>query len=192
MMSVDPIMPQDRPPVTAGALKETILQVTTEWIAEGRVPDARSIGDGHCYEFARTVMNRLGSDDHGAGFAPDDSHGRLIDCVTEDWWSRILDDDGVDIGEAEAFTMDIARLRAEGAPLPDGVSDDDDEFARILGSMTHDWIVLNGLHYDATCPDGAEHFLLMPFFADQISAFLAERAMYATPQKAFANHPLPL
>ncbi len=180
------------PPVTRESLRAMILDVTQEWIAEGRVVDARAIGDGRCYDFARTVMERLGSDEHGAGFAPDDSTGRLIDCVTEDWWSRIVDDDGIDIGEAEPFTMDIARLRAEGAPLPEGIADEDDDFARILGSMTHDWIVLDGKHYDATCPDGASHFLLMPFFADQISAFMAQRVMATTPQKAFANHDLPL
>lgn len=185
-------MKEAREAVDSSALTEAIRTLAAEWISSGQVSCVRSIGNGQCYEFARGVMERLRQGEHGAGWMPEDSHGRLIDCVTEDWWSRIVDDDGIDIGEAEPFTMDIARLRAEGAPLPEGIADEDDDFARILGSMTHDWIVLDGKHYDATCPDGASHFLLMPFFADQISAIMAQRAMDPTPQKAFANRDLPL
>lgn len=179
-------------PVTATTLGAMIRSTLAEWIAEGRVADAREVGDGHCYDFARTVMENLGSDEHGAGYMPSDSHGRLLDCVTEDWWSRVLDDDDEDMEEAEAFTIDIARLRREGAPLPEGIEDDDEGFAQEVGSMTHNWLVLDGVHYDASCPDGACHFLLMPFFSDQISRLVADRRIDATPQKAFANADLPL
>jgi hypothetical protein len=161
--------------IDSAALTEAIRTLGAEWVSSGRVPCIRSIGDGHCYEFARGVMDRLGVDEHGAGWLPEDSHGRLIDCVTEDWWSRLHDDDGSDAGEADAFVADLARLRREGAPLPDGIEDDDQEFADVLGSMTHNWLVLDGRHYDATCPEGVGHFLLMPFFADQVAGWLGER-----------------
>lgn len=157
-------------------LTEAIRALAAEWISSGRVPSIRSIGDGHCYDFAREAMARLGAGEHGAGWLPEDSHGRLIDCVTEDWWRRILNDDGSDSGEADAFVADLARLRREGAPLPPDIEDDDQEFAGLLGSMTHNWLVLDGRHYDATCPEGSDHFLTMPFFADQISGWLQERA----------------
>lgn len=157
---------------SSAELTAAILAMRERWIAEGLVPDARAIGDGDCYEFAKAVMDHLGVEGHGSGFMPEDSHGRLVDVVTEDWWSRILDADGGDADEAEAFHMDVARLRAEGAPLPDGIADEN--LAWLLGAMTHNWLVLDGRHYDATCPQGVEHFLLMPFFADQISGHLAE------------------
>lgn len=153
--------------VTPALLSATIIAVRDDWIETGVVENARDIGDGHCYDFARAVMERLGVKGHGDGYSPQDSQGRLIDVVTEDWWSRAVDDD-----EAEAFHMDVSRLRAEGAPLPPGI--EDDELAHLLGGMTHNWLVLDGRHYDATCPEGAEHFLLMPFFADQISSRLLE------------------
>jgi hypothetical protein len=162
--------------IDSAALTEAIRTLGAEWVSSGRVPCIRSIGDGHCYEFARGVMDRLGVGEHGAGWLPEDSRGRLIDCVTEDWWRRILDDDGSDAGEADAFVADIARLRREGAPLPDGIEDDDEEFAARLGSMTYNWLVLDCRHYDATCPEGADHFLSMPFFADQIAGWLEERS----------------
>lgn len=157
-------------------LSMAIRLETAQWIADGRVPDVRAIGCGPCGEFAEAVMERLGCDGYGSGRLPEDSHGRLIDCESADWWVRVLKADGTDAGEAECFVADVARLRREGAPLPDGLTDDDAEFASFLGSLTHNWLVLDGLHHDATCPDGAEHWLLMPFFAGQIACFLAERA----------------
>src|SRR3546814_8118165 len=70
-------------------------------------------------------MTRLDSTEYGDGYMPADSFGRLVDVCTEDWWVRILRPDGTDTGEAEAFTIDIARLRREGAPLPDWLQNDD-------------------------------------------------------------------
>lgn len=157
-------------------LPEAIRAQTDEWLSTGKVPDVRSIGCGRCYDFAEAVMLRMGSDGHGSGWLPEDSHGRLIDCVTEDWWRRVLNDDGTDAGEAECFVMDLPRLMREKAPLPTSITSDDEEFAAFLGSLTHNWLVLDGRHHDAGCPDGAEHFLLMPFFAEQISRFLEDRA----------------
>lgn len=155
--------------VTPAVLASAIVAVRGEWLASGVVETARAIGDGHCYDFARTVMERLGVEGYGSGFSVEDSHGRLIDVVTEEWWSRMP---GAEDDEAEAFHMDVPRLRAEGAPLPAGI--DDDELAHLLGAMTHNWLVLDGRHHDATCPEGADHFLLMPFFADQIAGRLRE------------------
>lgn len=156
-------------PPTAAELGETIKAILADWIAAGRVQNVTEVGNGHCYDFAEEVMTRLGWKEYGWGYLPEDSHGRLIDVATEDWWNRKRKPDGSDAGEAESFTIDIARLRREGAPLPQWIEDDDIEIAQFLGSMTHSWLVLDGRHYDATCPDGAAHFFEMPFFANQIA-----------------------
>lgn len=156
-------------------LPEAIRTLTAEWIEAGTVRDVREIGCGRCYDFAEAVMLRMGSQEHGSGWMPEDSHGRLIDCVTDDWWRRVLTTEGADAGEAETFVIDLPRLRRESAPLPECISDEDEEFAGFLGSLTHNWLVLDGRHHDATCPEGADHFLLMPFFADQIGRFLHDR-----------------
>ncbi len=166
-------------PLDAASLCKAIRAQTDEWIREGRVRSAGDVGNGHCYDFAEGVMTRLGVEGHGSGFLPEDSRGRLIDCVTEDWWSRVLLADGSDSGEAECFRIDLPRLRREGAPLPDRISHDDEEFACLLGSMTHNWLVLDDRHHDASCPEGAEHFLLMPFFKNQVDAHLNDRILDA-------------
>lgn len=170
----DPAATRNEVP-TAAALTKAIIDVREEWLASGEVPDMRAIGQGRCYDFAEAVMLRLGVHEHGRGWLPEDSHGRLIDCVTDDWWRRVLNEDGSDAGEAETFIIDLPRLRREGAPLSEHLKDDDEEYAAVLGSMTHDWLVLDGRHYDATCPEGADHFLLMPFFADQTIAYERDR-----------------
>lgn len=33
-----------------------------------------------------------------------------------------------------------------------------------IGEATHEWIVLNGRHYDAEVPEGVDHWYDMPFF----------------------------
>src|SRR3546814_1348344 len=106
-------------------ISETIEATLADWIAAGRVTHASQVGNGFCYEFAEEVMTRLDSTEYGDGYMPADSFGRLVDVCTEDWWVRILRPDGTDTGEAEAFTIDIARLRREGAPLPDWLQNDD-------------------------------------------------------------------
>jgi hypothetical protein len=162
------------PAIDAAMLATAIREEAAEWIAVARVATIREIGQGHCYDFAEAVMDRLGMPGHGSGWLPEDSHGRLIDCVTDDWWRRVLNDDGTDAGEAECFVADIARLRREGAPLPTGL--DDEVLSDVIGSATHNWLVLDGRHHDATCPDGADHFLVMPFFADQIAGEIEARS----------------
>jgi hypothetical protein len=167
----------EAPAITRETLAQAIRDQTAEWLADGTVATVREIGQGRCYDFAEAVMIRLGvGDEHEEGWMPEDSHGKLVDCVTEEWWSRVLKDDGTDAGEAETFHADLKRLIAEGAPLPPSIKADDEDFAWFLGSATHNWLVLDGRHHDASCPDGADHWLLMPFFSNQINAWLAERS----------------
>jgi hypothetical protein len=145
---------------TSRLVARTIRALTAEWLAEGVVPTVRAIGDGMCEEFANEVLDRIHATDPAT-----------IDVVTaaftDDWWLRETDGEGRDLGSAVSFEADVDRLRREGAPLPDDVPDA--ELSLLIGAATHMWIVHDGMHHDATAPDGAEHFLLMPFFADQVA-----------------------
>jgi hypothetical protein len=148
----------------------TIRDLTRQWLDEGTVTRVREIGNGLCEEFAQEALDRI----HAA-----DPH--TIDIVagafTDDWWMRETDVQGRDLGRAVSFAADIPRLRAEGAPLPDDLTDG--ELSDLVGCATHMWIVHDGVHYDATAPDGAAHFLLMPFFADQIAGYRADQTRRA-------------
>ena len=149
-------------PLTRAMITAAIHAETAEWLASGRVPNIRAIGNGHCYDFSEAIWIRLG---YGDDYVYE--NGPLSTCQTEDWWARISED------EAECFVADIPRLRAEGAPLPDDL--DDDTLAGLIGQATHEWIFFDGLHFDATAPEGVDHWLKMPFFANQIAGCRAER-----------------
>lgn len=155
------ILPSD---ITRAIREETAL-----WLETGRVKTVREIGDGLCYTFCESVFARLGlSAEYSSETGPVEVH------QTEDWWARVIEADGSPSPyEAEDFMADIPRLRSEGAPVPDDV--DDAALAYLIGSATHEWIGFEGRHYDATAPEGVEHWLLMPFFADQITGYRAER-----------------
>lgn len=123
-------------------IETAIRRQTQEWLSTGKADSVHAIGSGLCYEFAEELLDRL-SDIPGIALGE-----------TESWWS-------------DDFHADIAKLRSEGAPLPKHLSDRD--LAHLIGAATHMWIIWNGMHFDATAPEGREHFLLMPFFADQLS-----------------------
>ena len=126
---------------TCQAITSAIHALISEWIEEGRIKHPRHIGDGQCEDFANELADRL-------------HHVEGLEVLWSDsWW---IDD----------FVADIDRLRKEGAPLPLGV--EDRHLADLIGSATHAWIHWNGQHFDATAPEGKDHFLEMPFYADQI------------------------
>ena len=131
------------------------------FIERGIVANRRAIGDGHCYDFAEQIFQSI----------PEDVDIRI--AYTEDYWKRaILPDGSPDPDEAEMFVMDIDRLKAEGVWLPHDIPHED--LSLLLGQATHAWLVFNGRHYDATSPEGKEHFTQMPFFADQITGYQKE------------------
>lgn len=127
---------------TRQAITAAIHSLAAEWIEEGRIQHPRDIGDGQCEDFAHELADRLHNIQD------------LEVLWSDNWW---IDD----------FVADIDRLRREGAPLPSGV--EDRHLADLIGSATHAWIHWNGLHFDATAPNGKDHFLEMPFYADQIA-----------------------
>jgi len=144
-------------------IEAAIRTLTAEWIDQGLVARARDVGDGLCEEFAEAVMARL----------PEGSGATLV--YSDEWWERVrLPDGSPSPDEAECFVTDIPRLRAEGAPLPGGIPDD--RLAGLLGAATHTWITWNGIHFDASAPEGRAHWLLMPFYADQVAGLAGDTA----------------
>ena len=143
-------------------ISRNIRSLTQEWLDDGTVPTVRAIGDGLCEEFAEQALARIAAE------LPEASSATFL-RYTDDWWMRELDDDGNDMDAALSFEADIPRLRSEAAPLP--VDMTDDELSGLIGSATHVWLEWNGLHFDSTAPEGRPHFLLMPFFADQIEGY---------------------
>jgi hypothetical protein len=149
------------------AISRNIRSLTQEWLDAGTVPTMRAIGDGLCEEFAEEALARI------AAGMPEASRAIYL-RYTDDWWMRELDGKGVDMDAALCFEADIPRLRSEGAPLPADLSDHD--LSGLIGAATHVWLEWNGLHFDATAPEGRPHFLLMPFFADQIEGYRRDPA----------------
>lgn len=138
-------------PITSQQLTATIKQLRDEWVSEGKVPDYRAIGDGHCYDFCREVFNRLGVP---YAYGEHQPQTGIWTVRTEDYWR-------------DDFVFSIPALRKAKEPVPTDIPTR--RFAEEIGAATHEWIKhQNGLHYDATCPEGSRHFLDMPFFRDQI------------------------
>lgn len=146
-------------------IETAICETTGRWLRTGIVQTLRAIGDGQCEEFATEVFEAIRRMDAKTA-------GETSLAFTEDWWLRKLDEHGRDMGGAICFEADIPRLRAEGAPLPDDI--DDENLSLLIGQATHVWLHWRGLHFDATAPAGQSHFLLMPFFADQIAGCRAD------------------
>ncbi len=146
-------------------IAQAIRETTEEWLKDARVPTVRAIGDGQCEEFALEALERL-------RIADAQTADRTSLAYTEDWWIREVDEHGRDMDCAICFEADVPRLRSEGAPLPTDV--DDADLSLLIGCATHVWLVWNDLHFDATAPDGRTHFLLMPFFGDQIAGYRAD------------------
>ncbi|AXK43814.1 hypothetical protein [Erythrobacter aureus] len=141
-------------PAPADVIAGAIRYQLDAFIAEGDVTCADEVGDGLCEEFAYAVLDRI-----------HETHPEMSKLIaigeTDAWWLPVGD------SSCEVFYADIPRLRAENAPLPCEL--DDERLAHIIGSATHTWLIHDGRHYDATAPEGADHFLLMPFFANQLA-----------------------
>lgn len=140
--------------LTPSHLTAAIQETIREWIDNGTVPNVRTIGSGHCYDFAEDVMTRLGlHDDYMWGRGPIEAKH------TEDYW-------------ASEFSFDIKKLQDAGEPVPTDIPLK--EFATRIGAATHEWLYFQGRHYDATAPEGVDHFLDIPFFKNQIEGLRAE------------------
>lgn len=149
MIDGNPIANQTNPSQKA-RITAAIRSLLEEWMAADKVKSAREVGSGLCYEFCDKIEERL-SDLSG-----------ITRCETEYWWK-------------DAFIADIDKLK-EAGQFPDqwGVIPN---IEMVIGSATHAWISWNGLHFDATAPEGCKQFLQMPFFLDQITAYCESQSI---------------
>lgn len=144
-------------------LSAAIRTVRARLLDAGRYPDLPSINAGGCTAFTRAVRRELGRE-----FCDEIGLEELgIDNLMES------EDD-------EPTVMDRALL-AEHWPLvvpPEGLGwDDIDALAAAAGFScgTHEWLVLDGRHYDAEAPDGVDNPFDLPFFQRVVAGWLEER-----------------
>jgi hypothetical protein len=138
--------------VLATTLTAAIRKTIGEFVADEERSDvltAYDIGNGHCFDFAEAVMTRIGLEDEYSS-----EEGPVTFLETDGFWE-------------EMFVADLDAMRAFGETLPDDI--EEFELANLLGGATHQWLVFDGRHYDASAPDGRDRFLDLPFFADQIA-----------------------
>lgn len=120
-------------------LTAAIHHFVEEFKKKGISPE--QIGDGHCFEFARAVMRHFGNQEN--------PKFHLIG--TEDFCEPPHNEE-----------LDIALVKKHwGAHFP---SDVPNKVWKELGGATHEWIVLDGMHYDAEAPQGVPSFVDLPFF----------------------------
>ena len=154
--------------ITPEDMTKAIRDITAEWIAAGKVKDARAIGDGRCYEMVRAVVERLGLDFNEVDM------GRHPQVSIHD--IRDYERAGQD------FLISLTALRRAGEKPPADIPSS--EFAELIGGAQHQWLKLGRLYYDASAPEGARRFLDMPFFADQIEGLRQEIAQRASASPA--------
>lgn len=146
-------------PVTPEELTAAILATIKDFVGKKpRCKTVRDIGSGYCYDFVEAVFTRLGA-------AEDYTHetGRF---GIEKGYSEEF--------HSEDFVADLNILKSMGEKIPRDIPRR--QLENLLGSATHEWIKLNGRHYDATAPHGVDRILDMPFFADQIEGLRKEIA----------------
>jgi hypothetical protein len=149
-------------------LSKTILQVRSEWI-DGTTFDVSDINcgahpNGCCSDFVSTVyatfggakeVYELGISEVGIdGFMTDRGDG----CLSFD---RSL----------------LAMHWPAVMPPGDLTWDDMDALSEDAGfnAGTHEWMVLEGRHYDAECPEGVDSFFDLPFFRRVVASWMIER-----------------
>lgn len=152
------------------ALAVAIRAELGEWRAKGLATDGAGINAGAarggcCSDFARKVLQRLGREtadamgvdelrpDNLQVVDPDDAIGRPFDreLMARHWPAVVppsgLDWDGLDLLSEEAG----------------------------FSGMTHTWLTMAGLHFDAEAPDGVENLFDLPFFRRVVESWFAER-----------------
>lgn len=143
-------------PVTEAEISQVIRLTTDDFLSKLGVA-AQDIGNGHCCDFAEAVFLRLGA---YWEYIHEKSVCGLSKGQSDYYW-------------ADSFEADLDAWRAAGEPVPDDLPEI--ELMDALG-RGHEWIILNGRHYDATSPEGVDHAIELHFFADEIKRIRQENA----------------
>jgi len=132
-------------------LMEAIIDLRERWIADGEAPSAYEINNGLCEDFAQAVVDRFGGETDGL---------QII-------WGDNLSVDG----EGYEWDVDLLREHWAGSAPTHGL-----DWADIRGDIpAHAWIVLDGRHYDAECPEGVDNLFELPLVRRGMEYFAARR-----------------
>jgi hypothetical protein len=158
-------------PIDRFRLACAVRATLDEWMAHGYAVDGAEINSGAaaggcCSDFSAEVLSRLG--DHAVADAmglaelgldnlqvadPDDTIGRPFDRpLLARHWPRIRPPG--DLG-----WDDLDRLSEDAG----------------FSGLTHVWLTMGGLHFDAEAPDGVENLFDLPFFRRVVASWIAER-----------------
>jgi hypothetical protein len=123
---------------TPAQLTQAIEAMVRTYLSDGRAASAYELNDGHCEDFATEVADALGGESE-----------RL-----EGTWADNLTVDGA------GYAWDVGLIEGTWpACRPTHGLDWDDAAA---GIPAHSWLVLDGRHYDAECPEGVDNLFELP------------------------------
>lgn len=161
-------MARDIPSKLSGAIKATLAA----WVAGGKAADGADVNSGAarggcCSDFASEVSTLLGgvviADEMGIRklrldafqvVDPDETMGRPFDRgLLERHWPKVKPPADLDWNALDQLSEDAS-----------------------FSGLTHTWLELDGLHYDAEAPEGVENFFDLPFLQRIAAAWIAERA----------------
>lgn len=138
-------------------LTQAIKNKVAEYLQQGHAPNEFRINNGLCEDFAEEVVDELG--------------GETDDFFTI--WGIELTKVGSD-GFADQQNWDrelVQRISPKSHPTHNLTWDDVD------GDIpNHCWIVLNGRHYDAECPEGVDNLFDLPICRRTIREILIDKA----------------
>jgi hypothetical protein len=136
---------------THAELVAAIEGMGRRYLAEGRAPSLYEINNGQCEDFASEVADALGGERDGF----------------EAFWADNLTVDG------EGGEWDVAlveRLWPLCVPTHDLSWDD------VLTDIpAHYWLVLDGRHYDAECPEGVDNLFDLPLVRRRVERIAEAR-----------------
>jgi hypothetical protein len=141
-----------------------VREIIDEWIGNTDIMSPCDINKGLCYEFAEELAARIASE----------TRFEAKVRFSEEYWKKDLQSHQYD-----AFVADVALIRSTKIWLPDFIGDY--ELSLLLGGATHAWVECEGLHYDATTPQGVNHFTRLKFYQDQFLQIKASKhGQYST------------
>ena len=150
-------------------LTEAIQLELARWLADAPGTTARDINRGQgahgcCSDFVCDVYERLGGIDSAYELG-------LSEIGVDNFMDR--DEDG----ECATFDQDLIKEHWPLVVPPEGMTWDDlSKMALTCGfsAGTHEWIHLNGRHYDSETPNGVDNFFDLPFFKRVIDSYHCE------------------
>jgi len=138
---------------TRDRLASAIRGTVDRYVATGLAPDARAINEGQCEDLACDVAESLG--------------GETVRF--EGTWA-----DNLTVG-GNGAEWDIALLRdlSPGSEPTHGLTWEEANDA----IPAHYWLMLDGRHHDAECPDGVDNLFEMPVIRRSMERIAVEKSV---------------